>query len=529
MKLTGNKRKGKHVDGKNGNVTAGQPDIEAIVAAGEGAKKNKRPRRKLPLILAIIFGVIVVTGVCGYFYVRTALDTRPPVRLNPIGPEYITPVDPTKPSIPSQSPGASPVKNEDNRERDATKYTFLLLATDEGGGNTDVIMVASFDTTDRSLEIVSIPRDTLMNVSWGDPKKANSVYPNMRYKYGWEDKVLSTVMDSTVEAFADILGFEVDNWFLVDMRAFIALIEEIGGVDFYVPVDMNYHDYDAGLHINYTKGLHHLSGSEALEVMRYRQGYNNHDIGRINTQQSFLMSAAQQILAKIDASSIPSLAGTFLKYVKTNIELTNLIWFGNQFLKLDMENINFNVMPGNYSDYVGSQSYVTIYLDEWLEMINEKIYTFTDEIKPENVSILTRGSDRYLYVTDGDRKGDPSWGAYSTGIISTSTGAATSTAPATSGNEISKGSSVEAPGISGEDPELSAIDDPEGGLGEEAGSEPTDGIDGPNDNEPENQAPPDSPPPDAQGDDQSADTPDPSQLPLDNAPDAGATIPDSDN
>jgi hypothetical protein len=87
---------------------------------------------------------------------------------------------------------------------------------------------------------------------------------------------------------------------------------------------------------------------------------------------------------------------------------------GREFLKVDAENVNFAVMPG-FLDYAQSRSYITILLDEWLELVNERLNPFSKEMTPTDVSILTRGEDRRLYVTDGNWQGDSSWGSSSRG------------------------------------------------------------------------------------------------------------------
>jgi hypothetical protein len=148
--------------------------------------------------------------------------------------------------------------------------------------------------------------------------------------------------------------------------------------------------------------------------MRFRR-YASADIGRINTQQDFLMTAAKQILANSSSINIVDLANTFISYVKTDMPLNNLIWFARRFMDIKFDNIHFSTAPGNDEDYVGRESYVTLYVDEWLEMINEKISPLVEDITATDLSILTRGSDRILYVTDGNRVGDASWGASSRG------------------------------------------------------------------------------------------------------------------
>ena len=409
MKISGSKRKGQHAAKAGHLIEKEMLNDDILIDEGQLSEKPIKPKRKkAPIILGIFFGVLVIGAASAYFFVRASLANPPPVRAGKMEQTYISPVVPNRPLIPGKPVENPGVSAEDDRI--SSIYTFLILASDDGNGNTDTMMVATFDTTNHTMEVVSIPRDTLVNVSWYT-KKANTIFSAMRQEYGFEDAALGTAMDATIEKLADLLGFLVDYWVIVDMEAFVALIDAIDGVDFYVPINMNYEDVQAGLSIHYTQGPHHLYGKDALEVMRFRSGYANQDIGRIGTQQDFLMTAAQQILEKSSSINVSEFARLFINYVKTDIELSHLIWFGNEFLKLKMDDINFYIPEGNYSDYTEEFWYVTIYLDEWLELINDKISPYQEEIRPEDVSILTRDSNGYLYVTDGNRQGNPSWGS----------------------------------------------------------------------------------------------------------------------
>ena len=427
MKLLGGNVRGRHLSRNVGSTVANSDNMADSVAQKSLPRQKTGSKKR---IIGIVFLLLLAAGSSVFLYVRTALSTRPPVKSDP-RPQRVA-SDHTRvhdePVI--QSPD-DPVEDiVAINVRDTSVYTFLVLATDNSGGNTDVIIVVSFDTTDNTLSVVNIPRDTLVNVSWS-VKKANSIYASMRQRHGWEDSALSDGMDATIEVFADLLGFEVDYWALVDMRAFVALVDAIDGVDFDIPVNMYYDDSAGGLSINYSKGTQRLYGKQALEVLRYRSSYG--DVGRINTQQSFLMAAAQQILARSSSLSVMDLAKIIIDYVRTDVDLSSLIWFGNQFIKLNSSSIEFKTMPGNYNDWISGGSYVTLYLEEWLEIVNEFLNPFAQDITPQDVSIMTRGENGYIYVTDGNRQGDASWGAGNVGT-SASNGAPSSSG---SGNSLS--------------------------------------------------------------------------------------------
>ena len=424
MKFSGSNRSGQHV--KRGKKKA---SIDSL-SKTNGKKTPITMKKRLLKIGATVFGVLIVITVAAFAYVKFAVKAPPmnETKRSNNNNAYAAPYDDNK-----EDDSTKPVLSGSNRvdERKDRIYTFLLFALDDGNYNTDVIMVMTFNTTKHTIDIVNIPRDTLVNVSW-TVKKANSIYANMMARNSGKENAHDLAMQSTIETFSEILGFEVDFGCIINMKAFKALVDSVDGVDFDVPVNMNYHDNSAGLHITYSKGMQHLNGQQALEVMRFRR-YASADIGRIDTQQSFLMAAASQILEKKESINITEIANIFFQHVKVDSKLTlgYMLWFGKEFLKMEPDGINFHVMPGNYNDSVNGDSYVTIYLDEWFEMLNEFINPFQEDISLDEVSILTRGTDGRLYATDGNRQGNTSWGS---GSVNTSRPSANG-----SGNNSSSG------------------------------------------------------------------------------------------
>lgn len=394
--------------------------------AGKKKKFYSGVWRKILIGLGLLVIVTVTVLALDIFGDAEFFIKPPPLQDTPRPPSWNPGVNnPTSPSPdpiePDNDPGHEYGPYPD--ERQPGVITFLVLGIDTFA-NTDAILVVSFDTVNYKLNVVSIPRDTLVNVEWST-KKANSILYNMRVRHTGEDDQEKKAMLSTIDVFGEtILGFKVDFVFTIRLRGFAALVDAIGGVDFYVPARLYYQDDAQNLHIDYQQRMYRgLTGQQALEIIRFRR-YSNGDIGRIDTQQDFLMAAAEQILEKKNSIRIDQLAQIFLDNVNTDLGLQYVAWLGRELLKLDAESINFMIMPGVYNDTVGNSSYITICVEEWLDMVNTYLYPWSDEVTEDNVSILTRGADRRLYVTDGNRRGDPTWGASSRGPDNPYTGTA---------------------------------------------------------------------------------------------------------
>lgn len=446
MKLFGNSRKSRHTGTQ---VRQEQPDY----SDNRSTKRKNRGLRALIIILAVILIILLAVLAWIKFGVKPpdVIDNRP-----------------NQPNIPAQTEDnedeeqneVKPEKKNDDPQvsRPDEKYTFLILGSDDGNGNTDTIMVATFDVTNHKLNIVSIPRDTMVNVSWA-VKKVNTLYAY-------------SGVDGMMDHFADILGFRPDFYINVDLLAFSTLVDAVGGIDYYVPQRMYYEDPYQDLYIDFAEGMQHLDGEDALKVVRFRSGYANADIGRIATQQDFLKTAAEQILANKNSLKITSLAEIFIKYVKTDLTNGNVVWFAKEMMKVDPENIVFHKLPGNENDYVyqGGDwvSYVTIYPYEWLDMLNEYLNPYADDITIEELSILTKDANGYVYSTNGVYQGYSSWGNYS--------------APEYSDDDTESGEEPTEPDEPGGDepvepdnPDPVGGDEPSGGDDPVGGDEPVEG------------------------------------------------------
>jgi len=342
----------------------------------------------------IITALIVLAIICGGGYAFLKIYVRPPeiVVNTPVEQTSDTPDDTQTQQIDEKSPTG----------RVAGKYTFLLLGVDKVSGNTDTIMIGTFDVNEHTVNVVSIPRDTLVNVSWST-KKANTLYGGN--------------IDDAKEGFADIIGYKPDFYAVVNLDAFVHVVDSVGGVWYDVPdIDgngqgMNYEDPTQDLSIHLKPGYQLLTGTQAIGIVRYRKGYKDADIGRISSQQKFLTAAMQQILDNKLKINIADIISIFLKYVKTDLDYGECAWFAKELLKLNMDNVHFYTMPGKYNDYVLGKSYVTITVDEWIEMINTTINPFDKPIKEENLNILTRDpKTNKIYSTTGKYADSESWG-----------------------------------------------------------------------------------------------------------------------
>ena len=291
------------------------------------------------------------------------------------------------PEVPTGKPNQSTVINplEPDKLSGTTKepksgfYTILVSGLDNENGGSDTNLLVALDAKNGSINVISLPRDTLLNVSWSVKKLNNA------YHHGG--------ISRTMEEVSNLLGIPVQFYITVDLDAFVELVDQIGGVDFNIPLDMDYDDPYQDLHIHLPAGPRHLNGEEALQVVRWRKnndgsGYATADIGRIGTQQEFLKALAGQTLQLSNLDEIPAMAEIFKNNVDTNLKLANLVWIGQQALSIGSEGIAFHTLPGDGAGYYKGGSYYTVDPQATLELVNTCCNPYVQDLTLDDMDIL---------------------------------------------------------------------------------------------------------------------------------------------
>ena len=233
--------------------------------------------------------------------------------------------------------------------RKAGCATILIAGTDEGGYRTDTMMLFSVDRASGTMSLVSIPRDTLIYCEYAVPK-INSAY-------GWASGG-EAGMQELLKRVTEIIGFAPDGYVLVDLSCFEALVDTMGGVTFDVPVDMHYTDPSQGLTIDISAGEQHLTGEQAMQVVRFRSGYAMQDLGRVETQRSFLSAAIHQWTSFKGLIHLPAALKLILDASQTDLSARELVWLCESALLCSRGEIQTRTLPGASSYIAGGSYYV---------------------------------------------------------------------------------------------------------------------------------------------------------------------------
>ena len=179
----------------------------------------------------------------------------------------------------------------------------VILGTDVGGGNTDVMY--TLRVQNGVTKLTQVPRDTYIESSSFGPLKANALYA-----MGGPEAVKSELSRH--------LGRPIQHHILVNLSVIRRLGDALGGLEVNVPKRMTYHDNTQNLHIDLQPGPQVLRGRDIEGFLRFRHDELG-DIGRLDRQRLLLKALFHQITKPESLVRLPALLAAAGKDLKTDL------------------------------------------------------------------------------------------------------------------------------------------------------------------------------------------------------------------
>ena len=272
------------------------------------------------------------------------------------------------------------------------RQNILFLGVDASGNprdlwtgtRTDTIILVNIDPRTKSVNALSIPRDSKVYLP-GD-NGVNKI--NAAHAIGGIEMTKRTIEDT--------LGVHIDRYIMVHDSAVKEIVDAMDGLDVYVEKPMHYNDNAGHLHINFNKGNHHLDGQQAVEYLRFRHDALG-DIGRTQRQQWLLRSLLTKMKQPSTITKIPDIISVAKKYVKTDMSFYEMSQYAALTKHIDMDKIEVAMLPGapNQKGYI---SYWILDPEKTQEVVNRVIYRDNkgafDEATPVTASVLSSDSAR---------------------------------------------------------------------------------------------------------------------------------------
>ena len=283
-------------------------------------------------------------------------------------------------------------------ETDLVNEPFYLLlmgtdgsdereASEEFAGDqfrSDSIMLTRIDPVNKKVTLVSLHRDTLVDMGEYGQNKLNAAHA-----IGGAALAVETV--------SELAGVPISHYAEINFDGFKDIVDALGGVEVDVPMTID--DADAGGHLD--EGLQTLNGDQALILCRSRHAYEQYGDGdsfRAANQRLVLSAIAKKLLA----ADVATMAGTvqaLSQYVTTDLEISDIIGLAQAMQGLDPSTDIYSAMEPTTSQYINNIWYEINDVDEWKKMMAR----VDQGLPPTEEDIVDEGSNTVLATTgNGD-------------------------------------------------------------------------------------------------------------------------------
>lgn len=263
------------------------------------------------------------------------------------------------------------------------RKNILLLGVDSNGQGTDpfegtrtdTIILMNVDPKTKSLNAISIPRDSKVYL----PDNHGIQKINAAHAIGGVGMTIRTIEET--------LGVKIDRYIMVHDGAVREIVDAIGGIDIYVEKNMKYNDFSGKLFINLKKGKNHLDGKQVVGYLRFRHDALG-DIGRTQRQQWFLRGLMEAVKKPETIAKLPEIITVANKYIKTNMSFYELSQYASLAKHLDMDKVEVAMLPGapNKKGYI---SYWILDPEQTQDVVNRLIYR--EKTAPETLKDVKAG------------------------------------------------------------------------------------------------------------------------------------------
>ena len=287
------------------------------------------------------------------------------------------------------------VVSASEQEKIKDVINVAVLGTDEDGFRADVNMVVSFNTNTKELHMISVPRDTrvvLTDDMIDYLEKEDEYVPNRNGVYG-QCKLTEVHAYAgkgnrcsfSVAMLEELLDIQIDYYVKFDLTAFKKVVDAVGGVDFYVPQDMYWDMTDTGGPlINLREGMQHLDGDKAEQLVRFRDGYAQKDLKRIEVQQEFITALIEKVCSSQTLmSKLDDLVEVVLDCTESDVTVTEALKYVKYVKDLDPAKITSDTVPGEGGSYFDMDEEGTKELIDWRIHGIEPVADETDDMTNE--------------------------------------------------------------------------------------------------------------------------------------------------
>lgn len=321
------------------------PRSRGTAAKAAPAKKKRKPRRWLAVLFSLVGAIIIVLAVWVGILIKQgngALD---------------------KIALPSGLGASKPIASADRAQVKPLAMLLLGMDTREqtGSMNTDVIMLVAMNPNSNTATVVSVPRDSNLQMEGYKRQKVNAFYAGFHRQAGDKDlkgdAADAYARDEMKTMMSKFFGIPVDYTAIINFQGYIDVVDKLGGINVYVDQDMRYVDNADHTNIDLKKGDQHLNGEQALDFVRYRKSNRgtaaSSDFDRNDRQSRVLGAIVDKMMTLGGAVKLPGVIGAVGDNMRTDIPKEQIKNMMKAYYDLRSSDIRFIPLEGEWkSPYV---------------------------------------------------------------------------------------------------------------------------------------------------------------------------------
>jgi len=262
-------------------------------------------------------------------------------------------------------------KTNNNTEKKPSRIKKYLIIGQDDNGLTDTMIVAFCDIEHGQVKLLSIPRDTYVG---GDipTGKINAVYARAKNPFAgpYDIRNLSWYIE-------DYLGIQLDGYIKLTFEGFRNAVDAMGGIPITLPKTL----YDTHTDtVMFDAGEYVLDGPTAEVFVRFRSGYFQGDLGRVEAQKRFLAATMQRIKELSVTELTALLTDDVISGVESDLTTGKLVELAKFMRGISLENVNDYTLPGVEFTSEGGYACYAVDRKALLSLLNTEIFDENEQL-----------------------------------------------------------------------------------------------------------------------------------------------------
>jgi LCP family protein required for cell wall assembly len=237
-------------------------------------------------------------------------------------------------------------------------------------GKSDTMLLVRLNPTDKSIRVLSIPKDTIITI----PEQGLTKVSEANLKGG--PVLAARVVSRTLN------NAPIDRYIRISTSSLRQLVDELGGVDLFVPQTMGEPENTGDISGNLVSGWQTLNGEQAEKFVRFRESGLG-DLPRVQRQQSLITALLQRMNSPTVLPRLPQLTRIMHKYFDTNLKTEEMIALANFSLKVDRDNFQMSMLPGGFSKFSRDPNSYWLNMAGQQNLLNDYAGVNITDIKPD--------------------------------------------------------------------------------------------------------------------------------------------------